>query len=247
MKSLTHLGAYLTDLFFPPQCIACHRVGFVFCPQCAQTVEPVVPPICPHCGRPQPQPLPLCSRCQMGERDAFSLVRIATLYRAPLRQAIHALKYGGQPELAGPLSRYLVAVVQRPPWPEILAGIDGIVPVPLHVARLTKRGYNQSALLAGGLSERVRLELAENWLIRTRQTESQVGLSAVQRQQNVADAFHADASVAGKRLLLVDDVFTTGATLAACAQALRQAGAAAVYGLALATPAPIADNDLDDG
>ncbi|MBI3959665.1 MAG: ComF family protein [Chloroflexi bacterium] len=243
MKSIARLGVYLTDIFFPPRCVACARAGFVFCDRCAQAVAPVVAPICPHCGRPQLRPLDLCSNCRSGGREALDLVRVATLYSHPLRPAIHALKYSGQPELAAPLARYFVAVAQQPPWLEILAQIDGVIPVPLHAQRLTERGYNQSALLAGAFAERMRLKLAESWLSRARQTRSQVGLNAAERQQNVADAFHADSVVAGKRLLLIDDVFTTGATLAACAQALRQAGAAAVYGLVLSTPAPAIDDD----
>ena len=246
MKSFTRLGVRLTDLFFPPQCVGCSKAGLVFCHQCAQSVDPVVEPICAHCGRPHALSAHLCHRCQAGERDALSLVRIATLYRAPLRPAIHALKYGGQPELAVPLARYLVAVAQQPPWPALLADIHGVVPVPLHAQRMAQRGYNQSALLAGELAAQMGLRLAESWLSRARQTQSQVGLSAAERQQNVADAFLADTNLAGKRLLLIDDLFTTGATLSACAQALQQAGAAAVYGLVLSTPAPATGVSLGD-
>ncbi len=243
MKSIARLGFYLTDLFFPPRCVGCARAGFVFCHPCAQLVAPVVAPICPHCGRPQSKPVELCWSCQLGERDSLSLVRIATLHSHPLRSAIHALKYERQPELAAPLARYLVAVAQQPPWLEILPYINAVIPVPLHAQRLAERGYNQSALLAGEFSERVGLKMAESWLRRARQTRSQVGLNAAERQQNVADAFLADSVAAGKRLLLIDDVFTTGSTLAACAQALRQAGAAAVYGLVLSTPAPTINDD----
>lgn len=246
MKSLPQLTALLTDFFFPPRCIGCARAGFAFCPHCAQAVPPVLPPICAHCGRPQTRSGDLCLPCHKGERDAFALVRVATVYKNPLRPAIHGLKYGGQPELGGLLARYLIAVAQQPPWTAILPEIDGVIPVPLHAERMAERGYNQSALLAGGLAGGTGLELREAWLRRERLTRSQVGLNAAERQQNVADAFQADPAVQGKRLLLVDDVFTTGATLSACAQALRKAGAGAVYGLVLSTPAPTADGALDD-
>jgi len=182
----------------------------------------------------------------LGGQDAFSLVLIATIFDDPLRPAIHALKYGGQPELAAPLARYLIAVAQQPPWTKILPQIDSVVPVPLHAQRLAERGYNQSALLAGAFARRMDLKMAEGWLIRSRQTRSQVGLSALDRRRNVANAFTAAAVVQGKRLLLVDDVFTTGATLTACAQTLRRAGAAAVYGLILSTPARRVDGSLGD-
>lgn len=246
MKPLPQLAAYLTDLFFPPRCIGCARAGFAFCPRCAQDVPPVLPPICAHCGRPQTRSGDLCLPCHKGERDAFALVRVATVFKHPLRPAIHGLKYGGQPELGGLLARYLIAVAQQPPWTAILPEIDGVIPVPLHAERMAERGYNQSALLAGGLAKGTGLDLCEAWLRRERLTRSQVGLNAVERQQNVADAFRADPVVQGKRLLLVDDVFTTGATLSACAQALREAGAAAVYGLVLSTPAPTPNGDLGD-
>jgi len=241
------LGNSLINLFFPPRCVGCARAGFDFCPHCAQAVLPVADPVCAHCGRPQPHPTGLCRSCRSGEQDAISLVRIATLYREPLRSAIHALKYSGQPELAEPLARYCIAVAQQPPWTEILPQIDGVIPVPLHAQRMAERGYNQSALLAAAFAREMGLPMTENWLRRARQTQSQVGLSAVERQQNVADAFHADSAVAGKRLLLMDDVFTTGATLTACAQALRLAGAAAVYGLVLSAPAPSVDDSSLNG
>ncbi len=238
MKPFPHFRERLIALFFPPRCVGCARAGFAFCPHCAQAVSPIVGPLCAHCGRPQPQPVDFCSGCRSGGRDVFALVRVAALYSDPLRGAIHALKYEGQPELAPLLARYLIAVAQQPPWLEILPTIDGVIPVPLHAQRLAERGYNQSALLAEALAEGMGLKLVESWLRRERQTRSQVGLNGAERRQNVAGAFRADPVVAGKRLLVVDDVFTTGTTLTECAQSLRQAGAAAVYGLTLATPVP---------
>lgn len=238
MKRFQQFRERLIDLFFPPRCVGCTRAGFAFCPACAQLVAPVVEPICAHCGRPQPQPTDFCRTCRGGGQDALALVRAATLYGEPLRTAIRALKYNGQPELAPLLARYLIAVALQPPWPEILSGIDGVIPVPLHAQRLAERGFNQSSLVAGPFAERMGLKLTESWLRRERQTRSQVGLNGAERRENVAGAFRAEPVVAGKRLLLVDDVFTTGTTLTECAQALRLAGAAAVYGLALATPAP---------
>lgn len=236
MKPFPQLRERLIDLFFPPRCVGCTRAGFAFCPTCAQAVDPVVDPICAHCGHPQSAPTDLCNPCRGGERDALALVRAATLYTEPLRTAIRALKYDKQRELAPLLARYLIAVAQQPPWLEILAHIDGVIPVPLHAQRLAERGFNQSALLAGPFAERMGLPLTESWLHRERETRSQVGLNGAERRQNVAGAFRADPVVAGKRLLLIDDVFTTGTTLTECAQALRLAGCSAVYGLALATP-----------
>jgi ComF family protein len=227
------LGA---DLVFPPQCSGCGQIGAIFCPRCAQSVEMAPPSVCSHCGRIQPTAVPLCSLCQEEDDPPLTLTRAAAIYTDPLRSAIHALKYEGKAELGAPLSRYLVAIFQRPPWTELTFSFDGCIPVPLHPKRYKERGYNQAALLASGFSKWVKIPLRERWLARSRETASQVTLSAEERRKNTADAFIAPPDVAGKRLLVIDDVTTTGATLTACAHALRKAGAATICGLALATP-----------
>jgi len=163
-------------------------------------------------------------------------VRAAALHTDPLREAIHRLKYGGQRELAAPLARYLVAVYRQPPWTSMTSTLDAVVPVPLHPSRQAERGYNQAALLAHAFGESVGLPVVEPWLERIQATRSQVGLSARERHRNVARAFRAASAACGHTVLLVDDVFTTGATLMASARALLAVGARAVYGLALATP-----------
>lgn len=164
------------------------------------------------------------------------LVRIAALHTTPLREAIHALKYDQHPELAKPLARYLVALIQTLPNAASFCAVDGVVPVPLYDARRQARGYNQAELLASAFCHSVQLPLRSAWLARQRATQSQVGLTVAERQQNVQDAFVAAQAVAGKRLLLIDDVYTTGATMRACAQAALAAGAQTVVGLALACP-----------
>jgi ComF family protein len=113
--------------------------------------------------------------------------------------------------------------------------VDVIVPVPLHADRLRERGYNQAALLAHELARQARLAVDEQTLVRKRATASQIKLDAKQRKENVHDAFYcSDSSLAGKRVLLVDDVCTTGATLEACAIALQESGALSVQALTLA-------------
>jgi ComF family protein len=153
-----------------------------------------------------------------------------------MREAIHALKYGGRPVVATPLGRLLAdlapGVVPAPPaeWAE------GLVPVPLHRARLAERGFNQAELLAAPCAARWRLPVFGRVLVRTRPTPPQTDLDAAARRANVRNAFAVPrpAEVRGRRLLLVDDVLTTGATADAAAQALRAAGAAAVGVLTLA-------------
>jgi ComF family protein len=135
------------------------------------------------------------------------------------------------------MARYLVAAFALPPWPALRHTIDAVTPVPLHDERRTERNYNQAELLARAFCEQTGLQLQIDWLERQRFTRSQVGLSAQGRRMNVADAFTAQEHVRGTSILLIDDVYTTGATLHACALALRQRGADRIYALALAMPA----------
>lgn len=147
-----------------------------------------------------------------------------------MRQAIHHLKYSSSQDLATPLGEMMVSYWQDVPLPA-----DVIVPVPLHARRLRERGYNQAALLARELGKGMGLPVLENALVRVRDTSSQVDLSAQKRKENMRGAFHCpDDRSAGKRVLLVDDVYTTGATLEACSLALRQRGVHTVWALTLA-------------
>ena len=162
-------------------------------------------------------------------------LRSAAFFDGPLQSAIHSLKYKGDIILADTLAVRLAHVELEP------GTADGlVVPVPLGEARLKSRGYNQAALLARGFAELRGLRFAPNAARRWRETGTQVGLSPAERRANVAGAFEGNPRlVRGQMVILVDDVCTTGATLAACAAALMAAGAAAVWGLTLSR-APIA-------
>ncbi|MDQ3248198.1 MAG: ComF family protein [Chloroflexota bacterium] len=232
LVAATHAGL---DLLFPPLCAGCERTGAHFCPTCAQAVEPLGHCICAQCGKPQAHPVFQCGDCQQNP-SLLRLIRAATNHSGPLRHGIHSLKYANRPELAVPLARYLTVTFAQPPWPSIHAILDGVVPVPMHPARLAERGYNQAERLAGAFCRQVHLPLQTDWLQRQRATESQVSLNRQQRRQNVAGAFIASAAVRNKIILLIDDVYTTGATFHACAAAAHAAGASAVYALALAAP-----------
>jgi ComF family protein len=144
--------------------------------------------------------------------------------------------------LAPLLARYLVAVFAQPPWSMLPQAVTAVVPVPLHEQRLAERGYNQSELLAEHFCRAVELPLQPSWLQRVRETRQQVGLGPNERRANVEGAFVATSNVAGQNLLLVDDVYTTGATLRACAKAAQMAGARSIYGLTLAQPVRRAPN-----
>jgi ComF family protein len=238
VSPLRHVANVALNLLFPPACVGCGRLGAEFCADCAQAVDPSPLSICARCGSPQPMPADRCYRCQDDGYRAPLISRAAALHTSPLRDAIHAFKYQGQPQLASFLARYLVAVYAQPPWSDLAQPITAVVPVPLFEQRLRERGYNQSELLADHFCRASGLPMQPSWLARIRETRQQVGLGLGQRRANVAGAFAASASVANHRILLIDDLHTTGSTLRACAAAALDAGAAAVYALTLAQPAP---------
>jgi ComF family protein len=198
------------DFLFPPRCIGCQRVGSLICASCQASV-----PLPPPSHEPHER---------LNERRA-------TAYHAGLvRDAIHAFKYENQPRYAAVLVDRLHMAWQQAGWAATL-----ITAAPLHVARLRERGYNQAALLGRELATRTGLPFREEALRRMRDTRTQVGLNYSQRQMNVTAAFDADSAIVkGQAIILVDDVYTTGATLNACAEALISAGASAVWGLTVA-------------
>jgi ComF family protein len=160
----------------------------------------------------------------------FEQLRSWGIFIGPLREAIHRLKYKHDLGLGEALAKHLVNLFLTTGW-----NIDLISPVPLSRPRQSERGYNQATLLAFPLSLAVGISFNSRTVSRIRNTRSQVGLKAKERAENVRDAFLADSGlVKGKRILMVDDVTTTGATISACAKALKNAGARSVYGLTLA-------------
>jgi ComF family protein len=172
----------------------------------------------------------------------FDGVRVRAIYGGAISSAIHALKYNHQTRLAGPLGEFLCEALYDIDW-----AIDIVVAVPLHAKRLRERGYNQAALLGEVVAQRRGWEFSPSAVIRARETRSQVHLNAHERQENVADAFSAEPRiVANKGVLIIDDVLTTGATMSACAEALRSAGAAWVYGAAVASAAYSGDAGAPD-
>jgi ComF family protein len=157
-------------------------------------------------------------------------IRSAAVFTGPLREGIHRFKYQRLSSLKDPFSALLADC-----WRTLILQADWLTPVPLHPARERERGYNQSDLLAQGLSRQVGVPSLARALRRTRHTAMQMQLNALERKQNVAGAFDcADPRVRGARVVVIDDVCTTGATLDACAVALLKAGAASVMGLTLA-------------
>ena len=214
----------ILDLVFPPRCAACGEPveEGPFCPICADAVEPV-PSGCSRCGLPGPDAT--CGAC-LAHPPTFDGARAAGLFGGPLADAIHALKYRGRPVLARPLGAWLASRVPLPPG-------AAVVSVPLGRRRRRRRGYDQAALLAAALAREAGAPRLRAALERVRETAPQVGRDRDARARNVRGAFAA-RGVAGRDLVLVDDVVTTGATADACARALRAAGARSVTVVSLA-------------
>jgi len=215
----------LLDLVYPPRCGACREPapGGLFCPVCEDALEPV-PPGCFGCGAPGTAAR--CGGCVL-RPPAFDRVAAGGLFGGPLADAIHAFKYAGRPALARPLGAWLAARVALPPGAAVVA-------VPLARGRRIARGYDQAALLAAALARAARAPRLPGLVRRVRETAPQVGLAREARARNVAGAFAAGPAAAGRELVLVDDVVTTGATADAAARALRAAGARSIVVVALA-------------
>jgi ComF family protein len=180
------------------------------------------------CGQPQLNDR-LCRKCRQSPPH-YTALRSWAVFDGPVRNALHRLKYKRDIALGEVLSHHLLEVYYPLGWQ-----VDLVVPVPLGVARQAERGYNQSALLAKPLALGCGLPYHPQAIRKTRDTPSQVGLSVDQRWNNVAGSFETlPTYVQGKRVLVVDDVATSGATLNACAQALAAGGALQVYALTLA-------------
>lgn len=216
------------DLVFPPCCVGCHQVGAWLCEACLSQIPRVQMPFCTLCSDVAGDD-GLCTRCRISPLQ-IERIRSVVYFEGALRKAMHHLKYRKRVELADPLGSLMAAY-----WMEHAPDVDVVVPVPLHAKRLRERGYNQAALLAREVACQVGVSLDEQTLVRHRATASQVDLNAGQRKKNMRDAFRCSSNaLAGKRVMLIDDVCTTGTTLEACAIALARGNASSIQALTLA-------------
>ena len=215
----------LANLFYPQRCVGCERrASDVLCRACFEALPFVGHPFCRRCGAPTAFEVYGCGECR--DKDfGFDGARAPLRYEGVGKELVHALKY----------KRYIRVVekVMVPLMVDLLDGgrFDGVVPAPLHRVRLAKRGFNQAELMARGVAEKINALVLDKLKV-VRRTRDQVELSAEARRANVAGAYASRGPVAG-RILLVDDVFTTGATLSECAGVLRKAGAKEVHALTL--------------
>jgi len=229
----------LLDLLYPRACAHCGRpdpdAGRYLCWDCMARVDFVQPPFCELCGDPVGGRVGRAYRCALCSERAvhFDAARSVARYDGVVGALIRDLKYRGAFWLAPDLADLLAAGVRAHFDP---GAFDAIAAVPLHASKQRARGYNQSALLAARLGRRLGLPLARRCLRRTRADRSQTHLTVSERAANVAGAFDTrwNRWIEGRRILLVDDVMTTGATVNDCARALKAGGASAVRVITLA-------------
>ena len=223
------------SLLYPPRCLICNTLGeSALCAACLSRIVPIPEPACPVCGHAVNLQAG-CVNC-LACRPAFVRARALGAYEGVLQTAIHHFKYHDRPQMAVPLGQSLAQFARDHAAELHGLKFDALLPMPMHPIRRRLRGYNQSERLTQVVSKELSLPLLTSCLVRTRPTRPQVGLARDARRGNLRGAFavRSPETVAGKTLLLLDDVATTGSSLHLCAEKLKASGAQAVYALTLA-------------
>lgn len=230
-KTTNSVVSFILNLAYPAECPVCrdrsdNHATSPFCSGCWSGMLPYVGPSCGFCARPLPSGhAPVCGEC-LKKRPPFKRAFSFGRYEGTLRDAIHSLKFQPVKRLAKPLGM-LMSGFDYPPF-------DGVVPVPLSPGGLRERGFNQSLLIARVLASLRGAPLMAGLLYKKKETPPQVSLSRSARLENLKGAFGVRGKLRGERLLLVDDVITTGATASECSRILLRAGAGEVYVASLA-------------
>jgi len=235
----------LLDLCFPVRCQGCLELKHeLICQDCRRGIGYIQRPLCDRCGRPfeaLAHTADVCGDCRR-QAPAFDLARAVGTHTGPLRRLIIAYKFEGRTRLAEPLAQMLEEYLTSPggPGARLLAETEVIVPVPLHPNRRRWRGYDQAELLATNLAPRLGRPALLSALARVKETQPQISLTPAQRRSNVRGAFRVrdPGAIAGRQVMLLDDVFTTGATMQECAKALKRAQAKSVAALTLSRSSP---------
>jgi|HigsolmetaAR201D_1030396.scaffolds.fasta_scaffold12174_2 ComF family protein len=212
---LNSLIEHILGLLFPDRCGGCARLGSLLCAQCRNSFQSY--PASPFDRMPA----------------SLTSVTILYLFNGPLRQVVHRYKYHSVRRLAQPLGGLMAEQ-----WQQRMCPVDALIAVPLHHTRLAERGFNQAEELARVIAGKLRIPLLEGGLVRIRATAQQARLDAKERARNMQGAFVWQSSTPPAHVLLIDDILTTGATMGACADVLRAAGAQQVSGLVLARTRP---------
>lgn len=229
----------IIDILLPPRCLKCGKIlsdTNGLCPDCFNQITFIAKPYCSRCGLPLPEHFNnkemLCGNCASNQTSPFRMSRSAVYYDEYSKPLILNFKFHDHTENAPFLARWMLLGGKD----IFAAGVDVIVPIPLHYTRQIKRRYNQSALLAKELGKLSHIPVDVLSVTRHRKTRPQVEFSGHERVKNVKNAFRVKYSdnIAGKRILLVDDVMTTGSTLRECAMEMLKAGAASVDTLTVA-------------
>ena len=235
---MNDLWQKIIDIFLPPYCLKCHKILTAtdsLCPECFHKIQFISAPYCPHCGVPlsseRKQGL-LCAGCSQEKEPLFRMNRAGIYYDKESRPLILDFKFRDKTENAPLLAKWMVLGGRD----IFQAGVDVIIPIPLHYTRMIKRRYNQSVLLAKELTKITGIANDFQSVIRHRKTKPQVDFSGKERIYNVKNAFCVKypQNLQNKRVLLIDDVMTTGSTLRECAKVIKAAGAKSIDSLTIA-------------
>lgn len=224
----------LVDFLYPPRCPGCDQIlplsGGGMCDGCRARIEYVREPRCSRCGKPLEEEEEFCQDCRTGEA-AYICGKALLVYDSYMQDSMAYFKYGGRKEYAAFYAAELYRVYKE--W-ICQVGADAFVPVPIHKKRLQKRGYNQAGLLAAQLGRRMGIPVRQDILCRRKDTLPQKELSGTQRRRNLEGAFQLRNSTEELNqlpecVIIIDDIYTTGSTIEACAQVLKRAGVKSIY------------------